>query len=123
MGPAGAVHLGHYHGALKNRVRLQDDYDCLNFVAGWHALTRHDEDREAIEKSVYDLVVDWLAAGLDPEKSTLFIQSHRRLRPERRGALRSRGPKTAGTNWNRCAAASPARRCLTNGCSATPPSR
>ena len=75
MRPTGALHLGHYHGALKNWVRLQQDYDCFYFVADWHALTTHYEDREVIEKSVYDMVIDWLAAGLDPEKSTIFIQS------------------------------------------------
>ena len=69
------MHLGHYHGALKNWVRLQDGYDCFYFVADWHALTTHYDEREVIEKSVYDMVVDWLAAGLDPEKSTIFIQS------------------------------------------------
>src|SRR5512144_544002 len=75
MRPTGALHLGHYHGALKNWVRLQQDYDCFYFVADWHALTTHYEEREVIEKTVYDMVVDWLAAGLDPEKSTIFIQS------------------------------------------------
>jgi tryptophanyl-tRNA synthetase len=75
MRPTGALHLGHYHGALKNWVRLQDDYDCFFFVADWHALTTHYEDRDVIEKTVYDMVVDWLAAGLDPERSTIFIQS------------------------------------------------
>jgi len=75
MRPTGALHLGHYHGALKNWVRLQDDYDCFYFVADWHALTTHYEDRETIERNVYDMVVDWLAAGIDPEKATLFIQS------------------------------------------------
>jgi tryptophanyl-tRNA synthetase len=75
MRPTGALHLGHYHGALKNWVRLQDDYDCFYFVADWHALTTHYEDREVIEKTVYDMVVDWLAAGLDPDRSTIFIQS------------------------------------------------
>ena len=75
MRPTGSLHLGHYHGALKNWVRLQDDYDCFYFVADWHALTTHYEDREVIEKTVYDMVIDWLAAGLDPEKSTIFIQS------------------------------------------------
>ncbi len=69
------MHLGHYHGALKNWVRLQDQYDCFYFVADWHALTTHYDEREVIEKSVYDMVIDWLAAGLDPEKSTIFIQS------------------------------------------------
>ena len=75
MRPTGALHLGHYHGALKNWVRLQNQYDCFYFVADWHALTTHYEDREVIEKSVYDMVIDWLAAGIDPEKATLFIQS------------------------------------------------
>jgi tryptophanyl-tRNA synthetase len=75
MRPTGALHLGHYHGALKNWVRLQDDYECFFFVADWHALTTHYESREVIEKTVYDMVVDWLAAGLDPEKATIFIQS------------------------------------------------
>jgi len=75
MRPTGALHLGHYHGALKNWVRLQDDFDCFFFVADWHALTTHYEDREVIEKTVYDMVIDWIAAGLDPEKATIFIQS------------------------------------------------
>jgi tryptophanyl-tRNA synthetase len=75
MRPTGALHLGHYHGALKNWVRLQQDYDCFYFVADWHALTTHYEDREVIEKNVYDMVVDWIAAGLDPERCTIFIQS------------------------------------------------
>jgi tryptophanyl-tRNA synthetase len=75
MRPTGALHLGHYHGALKNWVRLQDEYDCFYFVADWHALTTHYEQREVIEKNVYEMVIDWLAAGLDPEKSTIFIQS------------------------------------------------
>ena len=75
MRPTGALHLGHYHGALKNWVQLQNDYDCFYFVADWHALTTHYEEREVIEKSVYDMVIDWLAAGLDPEKATIFIQS------------------------------------------------
>ncbi len=75
MRPTGALHLGHYHGALKNWVRLQDDYECFFFVADWHALTTHYEDREVIEQSVWEMVTDWLAAGLDPERCTLFIQS------------------------------------------------
>ena len=75
MRPTGALHLGHYHGALKNWVKLQHDYDCFYFVADWHALTTHYEDREVIEKTVYDMVIDWLAAGLDPQKATIFIQS------------------------------------------------
>ena len=75
MRPTGALHLGHYHGALKNWVRLQDDYDCFYFVADWHALTTHYEERGIIEQHVYDMVVDWLAAGIDPDRATLFIQS------------------------------------------------
>ena len=75
MRPTGALHLGHYHGALKNWVRLQDEYECFYFVADWHALTTHYEEREVIEKNVYDMVVDWIAAGLDPERCTIFIQS------------------------------------------------
>ena len=75
MRPTGSMHLGHDHGALKNWVRLQHEYDCFFFVADWHALTTHYEDRDVIEKTVYDMVIDWLAAGLDPEKATIFIQS------------------------------------------------
>jgi len=75
MRPTGSLHLGHYHGALKNWVRLQDEHDCFYFVADWHALTTHYEERETIEQNVYDMVIDWLAAGLDPERSTIFIQS------------------------------------------------
>jgi tryptophanyl-tRNA synthetase len=75
MRPTGALHLGHYHGALKNWVRLQDEHECFYFVADWHALTTHYESREVIEKTVFDMVIDWVAAGLDPAKSTIFIQS------------------------------------------------
>jgi len=75
MRPTGALHLGHYHGALKNWVRLQSTHDCYFFVADWHALTTHYEHREVIEQNVYEMVIDWLAAGLDPEQCTLFLQS------------------------------------------------
>jgi tryptophanyl-tRNA synthetase len=75
MRPTGALHLGHYHGALKNWVRLQDEYECFFFVADWHALTTHYEEREVMERFVFDMVIDWIAAGLDPEKSTIFLQS------------------------------------------------
>jgi len=75
MRPTGALHLGHYHGALKNWVRLQEEHDCFYFVADWHALTTHYDEREVIEQSVYEMVIDWIAAGLDPDKSTIFIQS------------------------------------------------
>ena len=75
MRPTGAMHLGHYHGALKNWVRLQEDYDSFFFVADWHALTTHYGERGVMERYVYDMVTDWLAAGLDPERCTIFVQS------------------------------------------------
>ena len=75
MRPTGALHLGHYHGALKNWVRLQDEHECFYFVADWHALTTHYDDHADLERNVYDMVVDWLAAGIDPDSATLFIQS------------------------------------------------
>ena len=61
MRPTGALHLGHYHGALKNWVRLQEEHDCFYFVADWHALTTHYDEREVIEQSVYEMVIDWIA--------------------------------------------------------------
>ena len=75
MRPTGALHLGHYHGALKNWVRLQHEMECFYFVADWHALTTHYESREVIEKNVYEMVIDWLASGLDPNLCTIFLQS------------------------------------------------
>ena len=75
MRPTGALHLGHYHGALKNWVKLQSEYPCLFFVADWHALTTHYDDPSVIETSTWDMVIDWLAAGVDPSQATLFIQS------------------------------------------------
>jgi tryptophanyl-tRNA synthetase len=75
MRPTGAMHLGHYHGALKNWVKLQNEYPCLFFAADWHALTTHYEDPSVIEQTVWEMFVDWLSAGIDPTKSTLFIQS------------------------------------------------
>jgi tryptophanyl-tRNA synthetase len=75
MRPTGNLHLGHYHGVLKNWVRLQSEYPCFFFVADWHALTTHYETPEVIEQSVWDMVIDWLAAGVDPNQATLFIQS------------------------------------------------
>jgi tryptophanyl-tRNA synthetase len=75
MRPTGNLHLGHYHGVLKNWVRLQSEYPCFFFVADWHALTTHYESPEVIEQSVWDMVIDWLAAGVDPNQATLFIQS------------------------------------------------
>jgi len=75
MRPTGALHIGHYHGALKNWVRLQDEHPCYFFVADWHALTTHYETPEVLAASVWDMVIDWFAAGLDPNKATVFIQS------------------------------------------------
>ncbi len=75
MRPTGQLHLGHYHGVLKNWVKLQHEYECYFFVADWHALTTHYEDPSVISESVWDMVIDWLAAGIDPGDATLFIQS------------------------------------------------
>ena len=75
MRPTRALHLGHYHGALKNWIKLQSELPCLFFVADWHALTTHYDDPSNIESSTWDMVIDWLAAGVDPSQATLFIQS------------------------------------------------
>jgi tryptophanyl-tRNA synthetase len=75
MRPTGALHLGHWHGALKNWVRMQSEMPCLFFVADWHALTTHYEDVTQIEQNTWDMVVDWLAAGIDPSQATMFVQS------------------------------------------------
>ncbi len=75
MRPTGALHLGHYHGVLKNWVRLQSEHPCLFFVADWHALTTHYSESDSIEGNTWDMVIDWLAAGVDPSQATLFIQS------------------------------------------------
>ncbi len=75
MRPTGRLHLGHYHGVLKNWVRLQQQFDCFFFVADWHALTTHYEDSHVIAEHVWDMVIDWLAAGVNPGQARLFIQS------------------------------------------------
>ena len=75
MRPTGALHLGHYHGVLKNWVRLQTEYPCLFFVADWHALTTDYEHPGRVEQNAWEMVVDWLAAGVDPNQATLFVQS------------------------------------------------
>ncbi|ODT81898.1 MAG: tryptophan--tRNA ligase [Nitrosomonadales bacterium SCN 54-20] len=75
MRPTGGLHLGHYHGVLKNWIELQHQFECLFFVADWHALTTHYDTPEIIEEHVWDMVIDWLAAGVDPAQATLFIQS------------------------------------------------
>ena len=75
MRPTGALHLGHYHGVLKNWVQLQHQYECFFFVADWHALTTHYEDPRVIAESVWEMVVDWLAVGINPGLARLFVQS------------------------------------------------
>lgn len=75
MRPTGALHLGHYHGVLKNWIKLQHEYECYFFVADWHALTTHYEESHIIQESVWDMVIDWLAVGVNPGSATLFIQS------------------------------------------------
>ena len=75
MRPTGRLHLGHYFGALSNWVKLQNEYDCFYFVADWHALTTHYEDTSSIAENTLQVAIDWLSVGLDPKKSTLFIQS------------------------------------------------
>ena len=75
MRPTGPLHLGNYHGALANWVRMQDEYDCFFFVADWHALTSDYEKPDFIHGYTTEILLDWLSAGLNPEKSTLFIQS------------------------------------------------
>ncbi|CAN4272695.1 TrpS Tryptophanyl-tRNA synthetase [Methylophilaceae bacterium] len=75
MRPTGNLHLGHYNGVLKNWLKLQHEHECLFFVADWHALTTHYDTPEIIEESVWEMVIDWLAAGVDPASATIFIQS------------------------------------------------
>ncbi|MBL8522674.1 MAG: tryptophan--tRNA ligase [Betaproteobacteria bacterium] len=75
MRPTGRLHLGHYHGALKNWAKLQHEHPCYFFVADWHALTTHYETPHVIEEYTYDTVIDWIAAGIDPAQATLFAQS------------------------------------------------
>ncbi|MDX2453768.1 tryptophan--tRNA ligase, partial [Desulfosarcina sp.] len=75
MRPTGPLHLGNLHGALNNWVGMQDEYDCFFFIADWHALTSDYENPGAITGYVNEMIIDWLSAGLDPEKSTLFVQS------------------------------------------------
>ncbi|NIP71550.1 MAG: tryptophan--tRNA ligase [Gammaproteobacteria bacterium] len=75
MRPTGALHLGHYHGVLKNWIRLQHEYDCFFFVADWHALTTEYENTRGLVDNAWDMVTDWLAAGVNPGSAKLFIQS------------------------------------------------
>ena len=75
MRPTGQLHLGHYHGVLKNWIKLQNEYECFFFVADWHALTTEYDDTSVIAESVWDMVIDWLAVGVNPGSAKIFIQS------------------------------------------------
>ncbi|MBP7661069.1 MAG: tryptophan--tRNA ligase [Burkholderiaceae bacterium] len=75
MRPTGRLHLGHYHGVLANWVKLQHEYPCLFFVADWHALTTAYDEPGTITDNAYEMIIDWLAAGVDPSQATIFIQS------------------------------------------------
>jgi len=82
MRPTGPLHLGNLHGALLNWVDMQESYDCFFFIADWHALTSDYEDPRAIGGFISEMMLDWLSVGLDPEKSTLFVQSHIKVHAE-----------------------------------------
>jgi tryptophanyl-tRNA synthetase len=75
MRPTGPLHIGHYFGALSNWLKLQGEYDCFYFIADWHALTTHYADTSQVPQNTREVTTDWLSVGLDPEKSTLFLQS------------------------------------------------
>lgn len=75
MRPTGQLHLGHYHGVIKNWLELQNEYDSYFFVADWHAFTTHYSDNLELERNVMEMVVDWLASGINPNTSTVFVQS------------------------------------------------
>ncbi|MEJ2221306.1 MAG: tryptophan--tRNA ligase, partial [Desulfobacterales bacterium] len=75
MRPTGPLHMGNLLGALANWVKLQDEYDCFYFIADWHALTSDYEDTARVKEYTKEIIIDWLSAGLTPEKSTLFVQS------------------------------------------------
>ena len=78
MRPTGSLHLGHYHGALKNWVKLQSEHECFFFVADWHALTTSYDDPSIIEKSTWDMVIDWLAAGPHASRVAAVRPAHQR---------------------------------------------
>ena len=73
MRPTGRLHLGHFHGVLRNWIELQHEYECFFFVADWHALATHYDEPEIIADSVWDMVIDWLAAGVDPQHAVVFL--------------------------------------------------
>ena len=74
MRPTGPLHLGNLHGALANWIEMQDSYECFFFIADWHALTSNYEDTGMITDYVKKMMIEWLSAGLSPEKNTLFVQ-------------------------------------------------
>lgn len=76
MRTTGALHLGHYHGVIKNWLKLQHEYDCFFFAADWHALTTEYDNVGIIKNSIWEMMIDWLAAGINPSSATIFIQSH-----------------------------------------------
>src|SRR5574341_1652468 len=76
MRPTGRLHLGHFHGALKNWVRLQETFRCYFFVADWHALTTDYATPQGIQQSTVEMALDWLSVGLDPQRSVIFRQSN-----------------------------------------------
>ena len=75
MRPSGKLHLGNYLGALRNWKEMQETYDCFFFVADWHALTTDYGNTEEIRDNIHDMLIDWLAVGIDPDRATVFIQS------------------------------------------------
>src|SRR3990167_399379 len=75
MRPTGKLHLGHYHGVLKNWIKLQDQYECFFFVADWHSLTTEYANPKNVKESIREILIDWLAAGIDPSRATIFVQS------------------------------------------------
>jgi tryptophanyl-tRNA synthetase len=75
MRPTGPLHIGHYFGALQNWLKMQEEYDCFFFVADWHALTTHYVDTSMVAENTREVAIDWLSVGLDPAKTTIFIQS------------------------------------------------
>lgn len=75
MRPTGKLHLGHYLGVIDNWVRLQDEYECFYQVADWHALTTKYNQTETLRKDILDIIIDWLSSGINPDKSTLYVQS------------------------------------------------
>ena len=76
MRPTGRLHMGNMMGALTNWVKLQNNYDCFFVVVDWHALTTGYENTEVISDNIRQMVIDWISVGLNPEKCTIFVQSH-----------------------------------------------